>query len=77
MKIKLLKKLRQKADSDIEVVRDLSTSEFIIREIWFDWEFKCYKTLYKTKDRKEAEKLLRQAKREYILKNAGIKKINI
>ena len=76
MKVKLLKRLRKDADFVIDVIRNLSTSEFIIREMWFEWEIKYYKTLYKTKDRKEAEKLLHQAKRMYILKQAGIKKIN-
>ena len=77
MKTKLLKRLREDANFTIDLIRDLSTGKYIIRKKVFDWEFMYYKKLYSTKNKEEAISHLLQARRNFILKRAGIKKINI
>ena len=77
MKTKLLKRLREDANFTIDLIRDLSTGKYIIRKKVFDWEFMYYKKLYSTKNKEEAISHLLQERRDFILKRAGIKKINI
>jgi len=77
MKAKLLKRLRQDAEFSIYLIKDISTSEYLIKEKIVELGGIYSKNIYKTKDWKKAKKLLQQAKREYILKNAGIKIIKL
>ena len=76
MKTKLLKKLRKEAEESVELVKDRATSEYRIRKVITDYGIIVYTPiLYRTKDEAQAKKLLKQAKRQYILNKLGIKRI--
>ena len=76
MKTKLLRKLREESERYIDLIKDRATSEYKIRRIYYIHGEEYYTpVLHKTHNKTEAEKLLKQARRQYILEQLGIKRL--
>lgn len=77
MKTKLLKRLRALSKENVKLWQDRATGEYVIHEkAYYLWEgIPEVKETFRTKDRKDAERVLVLFRRRYCLNQLGKKYI--